>query len=498
MGIAKKIYKLVFICKGLVEKKSFKLSLMTFLTIILFFFSFGAYAQEENIKISPAWDGTKEFHNTASGVDKKDEDNMNSREGLEILNSGWTLVSLIAPELTEEGAEIELNGNIPYDLKRGLLGMTADASDALYANYPMINVPNHLAQQWVPGYKDETTSLYAANGYEELSGTGIIGIWTKVLNISYIFFVVIMVLAGFMIMFRHKLGGQTMVTLGSVLPRVIISLVIATFSFAIAGLLIDMGGVISGIVVYILDLGDEVVPISTLGNLMKGVLKGGLGLTSTISGVIGGIGIGSFIGAGVSSAAAAGTGIAGLIAFATNPAGWIAAAIVGAIGMIIFLVIIGIVLVGAIKVLITLFKAYFSLLIAVILGPLQITMGAIPGNNRMITNWFLTILRNVLVFPMVLFIVNLPNALLAQAQKTGDWNVSFPSKLVLDDGGMNINASGWFFIAVLKVFVLYFAAQAPKFLESWLPANTSPAMKEGMGNVKASMQKIPFVGGLFK
>jgi hypothetical protein len=37
---------------------------------------------------------------------------------------------------------------------------------------------------------------------------------------------------------------------------------------------------------------------------------------------------------------------------------------------------------GAIMVLITLFKAYFQLLISVVLGPLQITLGAIPGITK--------------------------------------------------------------------------------------------------------------------
>lgn len=495
MGISKKIYKVISKFKEIRDRKEIKFSVIAFLTFIFFFFTFGAYAQESMPKISPAWEGTKEFHNTLSGAAKKDEDNMNSREGLEVLNSGWTAISLIAPELTEGGPDLGLNDNIPYDLKRGLLGMTFDASDALYANYPVINIPDHLAQQWVPGYKDGSTSLYAASGYDELKGTGIASIWVKVLNISYVIFVVIMIISGFMIMFRHKLGGQAIVTLGSVLPRVIVALIIATFSFVIAGLIIDLGGVLSGIVAYVLNVGDEIVPISTLGNLMKGVLKGGLGLTSFATGVIGVTGLGAFMTAGAGGAALTGaTGIAGIIALATNPTGWITAGVIGAIGMIIALVIIGIVLVGAVRVLITLFKAYFSLLLSVILGPLQITMGAIPGNNRLITNWLLSIVRNVLVFPIVLFIINLPNALAAQ----GDVNVSFPAKLVGDDGGMNINATGWLFIAILKIFVLYFAAQAPKFLESWFPANTSPAMKEGLGNVKDSMSKIPLVGGLFK
>jgi hypothetical protein len=35
-------------------------------------------------------------------------------------------------------------------------------------------------------------------------------------------FVIVMIIAGFMIMVRNKIGGQTMVTLGNVLPNVLL------------------------------------------------------------------------------------------------------------------------------------------------------------------------------------------------------------------------------------------------------------------------------------
>ncbi len=487
MNISKRIYNFISFVKGYLLRKSFKVSFGFFSTIIVFFFTFGTYAQEGLTEgISPAWEGTKCLHNTASGTECE-EDNINSHEGLSIVNITWAGVTLMAPELTPNYEDIEINQSIPHDLKRGLLGMTTDASDALYANYPMINVSSHLAQQWVPGYKDGSTSIYAATGYEELSNAGITGLWTKSLNISYIVFVLIMIAAGFMIMFRNKLGGQTIVTLGNVLPRVIISLIIATFSFAIAGLIIDLGGILNLIIREMLGP-DNVAPISTLGHIMKSVISGSF--RSFTDSVISGLGIQPFLD---DSLGGTNAGLSGIIKGALVTAIFASSPVLGAVGMFIVLCVVGIVLFGAIKVLITLFKAYFTLLITVILGPLQITLGAIPGNNRMITNWLLSIIRNVLVFPLVLFIINLPNAINFQG------NIYLPLRLVGDFDSPNISP-GWgaLLLAIFRIFSLYFAAQAPKFLETWLPANTSPAFKEGMGNVKASMQKIPFVGGLFK
>lgn len=493
MSISLKVYSYFLSIKEIVRRKSFKNSLVIALTVILFFGVFNVYAQED--KISPDYTGTKTFHNEMSGVDPE-EDNMNSREGLEVLNSAWTALSLIAPEVTENGPEVMNNPNIPYDLRRGVLGMVEDAGDLVYASYPTINIPEHLAQQWVPGYQESVTSLYAQNssvghesGYSELMGSGIVKLWNRTLNLAYVAFVVIMIAAGFMIMFRHKLGGQTMVTIGNVLPGVITALILATFSFAIAGLIIDLGGVLTGLVAFILGEGAEIKTISNIGGLMSAVLSGGLGMKALISGVgglfIGGIGV---------------AGAGGLAAIATAPFGLpLVLGSLGAIGIIVAIIIVGVIFVGAVKVIIALFKAYFSLLLGVILGPIQITLGAMPGNSHMIKNWFLGIFRNVMVFPVVLFIVNIPNALMNSGSEV---LLKFPGKLVYEDpntydaGGLNV--AGGLFIFILKIFVLYFAAQAPKFLEAWFPPNSPKAVGEGLASAQASLSKIPLVGGFFK
>lgn len=493
MSISRKVYNLSLNAKRMFNNKLFQVFFLGFMALFMCFGVFNAYAQEDG-KISPDWGGTKEFHNQISGTEAE-EDNMNSRQGLEVLNTAWTALSLIAPEVTENGEAAMNNPNIPYDLRRGLLGMVEDAGDFAYASYPVVNVPGHLAQEWIPGYDEKVSSLYAQNssvghpsGYSELMGSGVVSLWNRTLNLAYVAFVIIMIIAGFMIMFRHKLGGQTMVTIGNVLPGVITALILATFSFAIAGLIIDMGGIATGLVAFILGEGGEIFSISSIGNLIGSVLSGGVGLTAIISGA-GGLLLGG----------TAAVGAGGLAAIASGPVGWLILGSIGAIGIIFALVLIGIIFAGALKVIIALYKAYFSLLLAVVLGPLQITLGAMPGNSHMINNWFRTIIRNVLVFPVVLFIVNIPNALM----NTGaDVLLKFPGKLVYEDpatydaGG--INAAGGLFIFILKIFVLYFAAQAPKFLEAWFPPNTPKAIGDGLAAAQGSLSKIPLVGGLFR
>lgn len=496
MSISRKMYSRFIQIKAFVSKKSFYNSLLAFLTIFFFFGIMNVYAQED-YKIAPDFEGTKQFHNEISGADP-DEDNLTSSGGLHLINNAWLAASLLAgPEISEYGSAIENNPNIPYDLRRGVIGLTEDAGDFVYAAYPKVNVGEHLAQQWVPGYAEESTSLYAAthdSGYKVLMDSGIVGLWNRVLNLAYVAFVLIMIVAGFMIMFRHKLGGQTMVTIGNVLPGVITALILATFSFAIAGLIIDLGGVLTGLVSFILGGNDfEPTSIAGWGRIMNAAM--GLGSLEDFSLLSVGGGLAS-LGLG---------GIGKLLVALFVQVGWmapIATGLVGlgVIGLILFVVVLGVVAFGALKVLIALYKAYFSLLLSVILGPLQITLGAMPGNSHMIKNWFLSILRNVLVFPVILFIVNIPNAI--QASGT-DIVLNFPGKLVNEDPtsydpGGNFSATAALFIFILKIFVLYFAAQAPKFLEAWFPPNSPKAVGDGMAAAKASLSKVPLLGGLFK
>ena len=306
------------------------------------------------------------------------------------------------------------------------------------------------------------------------------------LNLAYLFFVIVMIIAGFMIMFRHKIGGQAMVTLGNVLPNVIIALVVATFSFAIAGLIIDFGGLIIGLIVDVFDLSDTASSIAGFGNLFSNVFTGGVKMATLISGIGGALGLGGILG-----------GVGGLGALLGGPVAWVAAAAVGAIGLLFALIVLGIIAFGAIKVLITLFKAYFQLLLSVILGPLQITLGAIPGNNKAIMNWVKGVLRSVLVFPVVFFIVNIPNALLANDATA---KLRLPAKLVYETEGYDAegpNIAGGLVIFVLKIFVLFFAAQAPKFIESFIPPDSKQGFGAGFEAVQKSLQKVPLIGGMF-
>src|ERR1035437_3150426 len=82
--------------------------------------------------------------------------------------------------------------------------------------------------------------------YAQVTGIGYKGLnpllhaWVVFRNIVYLLFVFVFILIGLAIMLRLKIDPRTVMTIQNQIPKIIISLVLVTFSFAIAGFLIDL------------------------------------------------------------------------------------------------------------------------------------------------------------------------------------------------------------------------------------------------------------------
>lgn len=470
-----------------------------FFTVLISVFTFNvfnAYAQEvtaTTINTKSVYDNTAQFTNLLHGVEVGGRDRATYTADGVTTGASFAL-GLFCPECFDTADEIKAS-NLPEIYKIGLMGAADQAINyALVDNPPQINVIAHLQEEWVPGYEESSTSVYAENsfsghpsGYDELMNVGVNNLWAKTRNLAYALYIVVMIVAGFMIMFRNKIGGQMLVTLGNTLPGILIGLVLVTFSFAIAGFVIDLGGLMGGVFYSILNGGQDFASIGNVGDIIKSGFGDGGFWKTVLFGGAGGVGITSV---GLMGTAA----IAGSAAISS-------VLLVGALTLpfiIMALIYIGILFVGAIKVIITLLKSYLGILMDVILGPIQIVAGSIPGMKAMTGNWFKSLLKNVLVFPVVFALLNIPEALLSM----GSIPLHFPGKLVYEDPTTyGAEGSAGLYIAlilILNVVILYIAAQVPKFLEAIFPSSTPKAFAEGFGQAKASLAKVPLLGGLFK
>jgi hypothetical protein len=381
----------------------------------------------------------------------------------------FLFVEVAGKDAIENGDSLIQYNTIPEHMKIGLAGVVDNGVTAMFNNHPRIDVVAHLSKEWVPGYKESASSVYA-NGFEDLQGTGIDEIWSFSRNLAYLGFVIIMIVIGFMIMFRNKIGGQALVTLGNTLPRIVVSLVLVTFSFAIIGLIIDISGVMMNVITNLIG---GTVSIHRPFELLKGTLGStGTAVTSGLS--IGGIAM--FI---IGSLASGGP------AFAVG-----ATVVLGLIGFLIGLLVFGIVIVGAIKLWLSLLKSYLGVLVNVIAAPFAILMGALPGNDASIINIFKSALRNAMVFPVAYAIVNLPYFL-----EPKQVNFGFPETLTGEVAGKDI---GGFILAVAKVMAIYVAAQTPSFMKAIIPATASKSGADASALIKDGFSKVPLIGGMFK
>lgn len=469
----------------------YKKIVVDLLVIFLFVFTFSFFTQnvfadndqnggsggitKKTIDTEGGWDNEREY--VESMVDAKGENTVqfNMKSMYSILN---LLFVKTCPSCTKEaGQRVAANPNVPNELKAGVIDTVDQGITAMMAETPSVDIVAHLAEEWVPGYSSNT-SVYA-DGYADLKDTNIIALWSKVRDISYVIYVVIMIVIGFMIMFRHKIGGQVMVTLGNSIPRVIVSLIFVTFSFTLMGFLIDIGGFAMKLVAFVIygssDKGIAVDnPFTLFGNFFSG--SGGDFFGETIFGETGLAGIVTGLLEGVMGSNLISKGL-----------GWIAG---GIVTLLFGLIIVGVVLVGAFKLWFTMIKAYVTLIINVIISPFAIMLGAFPGNAHMTENVFKSAFRSILVFPIAYGIVNLPYMAELEGIKLG-----FPSSLSNSTGDVTVSA---LILGVVKIFAVYAAASAPEIVLAIIPSTESKAASDAMSAMKTKMSGLPFLGGLFK
>jgi len=273
-----------------------------------------------------------------------------------------------------------------------------------------------------------------------------------------------------MIMFRNKIGGQVMVTLGNSIPNIVISLILLTFSFAIIGIIIDVGGIIRNVIsnVYYPDNAELAINVHNPFQLFGGFW--GKNFIEPLAGILpeGNLNLMDWV-----------------LNFGKNLGQTI-------LNLLFSIVATGFVIFGAVKLWVTLVKTYFALLINVITAPLTIAIGALPGNSASLINTFKSAARNVLVFPIAFAIVNLPYVL-----DNAGISLKFPESLVGVD-----TTSGTFLpsliLGLAKVLAIYTAATAPEMVKSIIPPTASKSGVDTSRAMKDAMSKVPLLGGMFK
>ncbi len=286
----------------------------------------------------------------------------------------------------------------------------------------------------------------------EAQGIGFSGLqsmlplWKTFRNIAYALLAVIIIVVGFMVMFRKKIDPKTVVTVQNAIPRIVIALGLVTFSYAIVGAMIDLmylaivlstsavdsasggnlGKLLSIATTFNFDIwppgltwGSTTAP--TTENATKLLLNGGLsGLLRFFfaSGFQAYDDIGAMITQNDPYNIAAWTILPGVIGYFFGARGALLGATTGPILLgIIFLIIL---LFGVIRLIFMLLDAYINIIISLLTAPFQLMMEAIPGTNAF-SSWFKNLLSKILVFPITVLLLLITAVLTSQEVSTSIW-----------------------------------------------------------------------------
>lgn len=274
-------------------------------------------------------------------------------------------------------------------------------------------------------------------------------LWKIFRDLSYMLLVIILIAIGFMIMFRAKINPQTIISVENALPKIVISLILITFSFAIAGFLIDIMYMSIVLLISLLGSNGNNYNVSQFQNnyigasttqLIKDVTAGQpwftqLGILPILSDSLLGIlppivsvGIKSIVGLIFTvwignlvhiSLVKPFTTIFNDIGIATVNIGDLWEGLTGTLGALlayfvlflvgftaVFTLLLNILLVGTLiflvfRIFALLFASYLKLLLLVIVGPFLLIFEAIPGKN-VFTWWLKSIFGCLVAFPVTI------------------------------------------------------------------------------------------------
>lgn len=269
-----------------------------------------------------------------------------------------------------------------------------------------------------------TQPAYAQNQGVGFSGlTPLLPLWKAARNVAYTFFIFVFLIIGFAIMFRAKINPQTVVTIQSAIPKAVVALILVTFSYAIAGLMIDLMYVTTGIGISLIKTSGG----KDLSGIMEDLRNNGL--SETLINFLNHIGLSGgmenlnfleffvlFVEKGVLAI--------DKIVMMFNPFAYFTSILPDLIedsadhaslaifppallGGGIVSLILGIVLLFAFfKLFLGLLLNYIQVIIQVIIAPFLLMISALPGQNTF-GNWLKGLVKNLLPFPAVVIMLTL-------------------------------------------------------------------------------------------
>lgn len=374
----------------------------------------------------------------ADNIIKQTQDAQNTSNNAESWQlNAWNTTAINA--LTTMTGEIPFKDDGSIDTEKfqvsGLLGTSTNMIAALY--HPQASGVEYIAQV-KDNFLGKPTYAQGVSFGSENNLQPLLPMWKALRNIVYSLSAIVFVVIGIMIMLRVKISPQAVISIQNAIPKIVTSLILVTFSYAIAGLVIDVSNWLQAFVLVLIfnakgtNLGSNLYNRLAWQTVAPGDLGAGtlfynfkslmsadftkasmlanrtvpVGSLLILGAVVGQVVLGSILG-----------GLGGLFSSAvglgTNYFGQAVGTLLGAAGGVIFMIILFIIVAfWLIKLFFGLLKTYVAIILKIITGPLEIGIGAFPNSKVNFSSWIIDLISKVAVFPVVLITLVFVNYLI--------------------------------------------------------------------------------------
>ncbi len=415
---------------------------------------------------------------------------------------------------------------LPENLKYGLLSTTYTYMYASMINPPSVDIPSTYASILLPSELRPNTDsvVYAAsvavggglppngiNAISPLTDLGINKLWGISFGIAMVGFTIILVYSGFIIIFRQKVNGQTIASLGMSIQGMVMGLLFALASFAIGGFFFNLSKflvlILAALLSTTLTYGNNAAFVPTYISSPLSLLTGNG--TELFSGsdideirnrtpanistcspndygcVFGEVFSGSFFPNLIQGALEA---VGGILVY-------ILVRLVGA--FLLFT--------AAFRIFFAVFTTYTKMIMDIILAPIYFVISAIPGRSPNYSSWLKKMFRNALVLPMIFVIVNIGLYLMGLDNSSLNGGLGTSAISGITGGAIVADGSVTDFILamagpgyIVGLIFLLMAPSAPNLISELLAVSDSKAGGEAAKSAQSAIAGTPIIGGLFK
>lgn len=367
------------------------------------------------------------------------------------------------------------NGPI-YTYQGGAINILGDLTGALYNNRPASSV-EYLANL---GQNMGIVKPVMAQGIGFSAFSPVLSIWKAFRDLAYLGFVIIFVVVGFMIMFRKKIDPRTVVTVQEALPRIVIALILITFSYAISGLIIDAGDFLTRFIGSTLSRseliavsGSDIQKQKTLNDLYGSNIFALVNPLRSVDGLINALGT---------------MGEVPLMTDMPFDLGKLTIRVIFVIAAFFIMF----------KIFFALLGPYVGIVLSVIFAPFILLPSAIPGSTSSFTSWLRGLLANVLVFPVTFAMLAIAAALKGSTPealgRNAIWDVGQPNYTL----GWSPAIIGQWGSAVghlLAFGILFTIPKVVEIVQSLLQVKPEPWAATAGTEIKGAASSLPIIGG---